>query len=243
MASDGAERKPGTLPDFAPVPWGVLRAGGRLSDGGVKAYALLCGLARIQNMRPEVPGNYRELEDVRPPDGGWGAALGCTDRTAQRWLAELIDAELVIRESEAKFLIIHSDGPLALIPLKLVGALSPALWRTLAVIQSRLNRFGRVAVSREILAADRRSPGCGFRERRWRSRSWPCWRRAACRWRSAAAACGGWATGAAPGGPALRWAGLLWRHRCSRAARPGGDRRLCGDIRPAAVGRLVVAGA
>ena len=154
MASDGAERKPGTLPDFAPVPWSVLRAGDRLSDGAVKAYALLCGLARIQNMRPEIPGDYGEFEDVRPPDGGWGAALACTDRSAQRWIAELIGADLVIRESEAEFAIYHPEGPRALISLKLLGALSPALWRTWAVMQSRLNRSGRVAVTRETLAAD-----------------------------------------------------------------------------------------
>ena len=154
IASDGAERKPAALPAFAPVPWAALRAGDRLSDGAVKAYALLCGLARVQNPRPEDPGDYGEFEDVRPPAGGWGAALGCTDRTARRWIAELIDAEFVIREAEAEFVIVHAEGPRALISLELLDTLSPALWRAWAVIQSRLNRFGRVTVTRETLAAD-----------------------------------------------------------------------------------------
>ena len=120
IASEGAERKPAALPAFAPVPWAALRAGDRLSDGAVKAYALLCGLARVQNPRPEDPGDYGEFEDVRPPAGGWGAALGCTDRTARRWIAELIDAEFVIREAEAEFVIVHAEGPRALISLELL---------------------------------------------------------------------------------------------------------------------------
>ena len=89
----------------------------------------------------------------------------------------------------------------------------------------------------------RRSPGCGSRRcRRWRPRSCRS-RRAACRSRSGAGGCGGWATAAARGWRGLCSAPSRWRHRwwrdCSDRSRSRST-RWCSACRCGSRGHWLV---
>ena len=165
-----------TIPEFAMLSRRLIRLP-EIRDGPFKAVCLAAGLAALAT--PAGEESLLEYDRTfRKPDAGWGPALGTTERTAGRWLQDLLEREIIAPglasgdyEPDGWTICFETApgepwaGEKTKLPLAYVATLPPGQFRLWAVLWSYRDKRGLAWAGQERLADD-----CGLATRQTRTR-------------------------------------------------------------------------
>ena len=92
-----------------------------LSDGAIVILALCCRYAAIRKLS-------EGSRQFHAPQGGWANALGCSHRSAQRYLSELVNTEFIKRDGKGVYTLDPKAGKEAILSGAGYARVSLTVW-------------------------------------------------------------------------------------------------------------------
>ena len=157
------------FPRFALLPVVLIRHA-PFPNGWFKALALIAGMAALSHPASSEEPLLAFDRIFNSPPGGWGAALGCANRTARLWRGSLLSADVLERDETGQIFVKFGSDPLwadriCKLPLAFLPDLSPGEFRLWAILWSFRDRRGFAWPSQATLAEC-----CGVDDRTIRNR-------------------------------------------------------------------------